>query len=52
MLPWKHFFSSQIFLFLQFSFEGETEYLLITKETMLTLHEQLSWVSNEVARII
>jgi len=52
MLPLEAFFSSQIFLILQYRFEGKTEYLLITKETMLTLHEQLSWVSNEVARII
>ena len=41
MLPMEAFFSSQIFLILQFSFEGKTEYLLITKETMLTLREQL-----------
>jgi hypothetical protein len=34
------FFSTQIFLILQFSFEGKTEYLLITKEAMLTLREQ------------
>ena len=34
------FFSSQIFFILQFSFEGKTEYLLITKEAMLTLREQ------------
>ena len=40
MLPKEAFFSSQIFLILQFSFEGKTEYLLITKEAMLTLREQ------------
>jgi hypothetical protein len=40
MLPMEAFFSTQIFLILQFSFEGKTEYLLITKEAMLTLREQ------------
>jgi len=40
MLPMEAFFSSQIFFILQFSFEGKTEYLLITKEAMLTLREQ------------
>ena len=40
MLPVEAFFLSQIFLLLQFSFEGKTEYLLITKEAMLTLREQ------------
>ena len=34
------FFSTQIFLILQFSFEGKTEYLLFTKKAMLTLREQ------------
>jgi hypothetical protein len=52
MLPKEAFFSSQIFLILQFSFEGKTEYLLITKMTMLTLREQLRCVANEVARNI
>ena len=40
MLPMEAFFSSPIFLILQYSFEGKTEYLLIIKETMLTLREQ------------
>jgi hypothetical protein len=45
-------FSSVNFLILQYRFEGKTEYLLITNETMLTLREQLRWVANEVARNI
>ena len=40
MLPMEAFFSSPIFLFLQFSFEGKTEYVLLTKMNMLTLREQ------------
>jgi hypothetical protein len=52
MLPMEAFFSTSIFLILQYRFEGKTEYLLIANETLLTLREQVSWVSNEVARNI
>jgi hypothetical protein len=42
MLPKEAFFSSQIFLILQYKFEGKTEYLLLTEMKMLTLREQRS----------
>ena len=40
MLPSEAFFSSQIFLNLQFGFEGKIEYLCLMKMNMLALREQ------------
>gem|GEM_PF-4980409 len=39
MLPKEAFFSSQIFLILQYKFEGKIEYLWSTEMNMLTLRE-------------